>query len=72
MGQSKVLCLHRSKSVFPALKLSSSVAAAEDLVHRASGVVYLDTMHEHFPLMNEIGLTFEDLCSVEKVYQNAD
>ena len=58
--------------MFPILKLSSSAAAMEDLAYSVLGVACLNGIYERFPLNDEVGLTFENLCLVEKVYRNID
>ena len=56
----------RPKSVLPTLRLPSSAVAIDNLVYGMSGDVCLDYIYEQFPSMNEVDLTFENLCSIEK------
>ena len=61
-------CACGPKSTSPTPQLSILVVAIDDLVFRVSGESSLDDVYERFPLMNEIGLTFEILCSDKKVH----
>ena len=52
--------------------LSSSVVVMDNLVFRVSRESCMDDVYERFPLMNEVRLTFKNLCSIRKAYQCID
>ena len=61
-----------SKSIFACRPMSCAVAAMVALVHWIEGVDVLEQINERFPPMNNIGLSFAMLSSVEIVHELID
>ena len=60
------------KSIFADKPILCAVAAIAALVRWITGVDVLDQVHERFPPMNNIGLSFAMISSVEIIYELVD
>ena len=62
----------RHKREIPKLQLSCAVSAICTLVFWIAGIPVLEEIHNRFPLMNNIGISFAILSSVKKIHDLID